>query len=297
MSSLSDNELPAYFIEADKTSMEAQRKTLLLNRLRLIGAVAAAIGGAFSFTRGVVDPWAIISLGGFLLALTAEVFITQGRYEKSWYQARAGAESVKTLSWRYAVGADPFFLDLPSQEAERLFQERVSQVMSQLSETVPPPVGDGSEPTPRMKALRSSPIATRRNVYLRDRNQKQRDWYSEKSKFNETASRNLRIFLIVAEVIAVVLAAGRAFNTWSIDFAGILAALIGAAATWLALKQHTTLRTAYALTSAELQKQSISLKSVNDEDWPTSVADAEEAISREHTMWLASRGEVNERID
>lgn len=296
MTSLSDDDLPTYFQRADQTSIGAQNKTLKLNRLRLLGAIAAAFGGAFSFLTWEVDLWAVVSLCGFLTALSAEVFITQGGHERAWYQARAGAESVKTLSWRYAVGADPFFLDLPSQESKKLFQERVSQVMGQIRETVPPPSGDGSEPTAKMQTLRNSPIATRREVYLRDRTQKQRDWYTKKAEFNKKASITWRSFLLISEVVAVVLAAGRVFGSWDIDFAGILAAFIGSGAAWLALKQHTTLRAAYALTAVELQKQSVSLQSVSDEDWPTSVADAEEAISREHTMWLASRGEVNETI-
>ena len=94
----------------------------------------------------------------------------------------------------------------------------------------------------------------------------------------------------------MILAAGRLFGGWNVDLASVLAAVIGAGAAWLALKQHTTLRAAYALTAAELEKQIASLNAASDDDWPESVADAEEAISREHTMWLASRGEVNETI-
>ena len=37
-------------------------------------------------------------------------------------------------------------------------------------------------------------------------------------------------------------------------------------------------------------------ETARDGDWAVAVADAEEAISREHTMWLASRSDVNERI-
>ena len=74
----------------------------------------------------------------------------------------------------------------------------------------------------------------------------------------------------------------------------MLAAGIGAGAAWLALKQHTVLRSAYALTAAELEKQIATLTAAEDANWSESVADAEEAISREHTMWLASRSDVNE---
>jgi hypothetical protein len=296
MSHLTDAELPPFFQAADKASEAAQKATLRSNRLRLVGAVAAAIGGAFSWSVGQTDLWAVVALLGFLAALGAEIYITLERPERGWYQARAGAESIKTLSWRYSVGADPFFLSLPEGDAANLFRIRVSQVALQVAQTVPLPTGDGSSPTAAMRALRQSSIETRRATYLLDRTQAQRDWYSKKAKDNGKASMKWRTFLLTAETVAVALAAGRLFGGWNIDVAGILAAGIGAGAAWLSLRQHTTLRAAYALTAAELEKQIASLRAADDEDWPESVADAEEAISREHTTWLASRGEVNETI-
>lgn len=276
--------------------MHAQKATLRSSRIRLVGATFAAVGGAFSFVVAGVDLWAFTALAGFVAALGAEIYITIEHPEKAWYQARAGAESVKTLSWRYAVGADPFFESLSTAEADNLFRARVSQVARQVSESVSLPEEDASSPTPEMQALRTASVTTRRDVYLRDRTQKQRDWYSKKAGDNRLASKRWRSFLLLAELIAVVLAAGRLFGGWTIDAAGILAAGIAAGAAWLALKQHTTLRAAYALTAAELEKQIASLRAAEDSVWPTAVADAEEAISREHTMWLASRGEVNETI-
>lgn len=293
---LSDEHLPPFFAAADKASAGAQKATLRSSRIRLLGAISAAVGGAFSLNVAGLDVWALVAIAGFVAAFGAELYITIEHPERTWYQARAGAESVKTLSWRYSVGADPFFETLLPLEAVNLFRARVSQVARQVSESVALPEGDASSPTPEMQALRASSIPTRRNVYLRDRTWKQRDWYSKKAKDNRLASMRWRSFLLVAELIAVVLAAGRLFGGWTIDVAGILAAGIAAGAAWLALKQHTTLRTAYALTAAELEKQIASLRAAEDSNWPSSVADAEEAISREHTMWLASRGEVNETI-
>jgi len=296
VSHLIDSELPPFFISADKASELAQKASLSSNRLRLFGALAAAIGGAFSLFLADIDVWALVALIGFLIALAAEIYITLERPERNWYQARAGAESIKTLSWRYSVGADPFLMSLDVQDAESLFRTRVGQVARQVAQAVPVPSGDGSSPTASMRALRGSPLDVRRDAYLIDRTQAQRDWYTEKAEQNRKASAVWRTLLLSAESVAVALAAGRLFGGWSFDLAGVLAAAIGAGAAWLALKQHTTLRAAYALTAAELEKQIATLSSTSDDDWPKSVADAEEAISREHTMWLASRGGVNEVI-
>lgn len=293
---LSDEQLPGFFFAADVASGKAQRAAFNGNRIRLIGAIAAAIGGAFSLSLGSVDVWALVALVGFIAAFGAELFMVLQHPERDWYQARAGAESAKTLSWRYAVCADPFFSELSEQEADNLFRARISQVAKQVSQAVALPSGDGSSPTPAMKIVRNSSIKVRREIYLTERTRAQRDWYTRKATANKQASSYWRASLLTAELVAIALAAIRLSGGGDIDLAGVLAAGIAAGAAWLALKQHTTLRSAYALTAAELEKQLATLTAAEDADWPESVADAEEAISREHTMWLASRGDINETI-
>lgn len=293
---LNDDKLPAFFLASDAAARNAQRAALNGNLVRLIGAVAAAIGGAFSFTLGRLDLWALVALLGFIAAFGAELFMVLQHPERNWYQARAGAESAKTLSWRYAVCADPFFAELSRGEADNLFRERISQVARQVSQAVALPSGDTSSPTPAMHRVRDSSIEVRRGIYLTERTRSQRDWYTRKAIANKRASAYWRGTLLTAELVAVALAAIRLSGGWDIDLAGVLAAGIGAGAAWLALKQHTALRSAYALTAAELETQIASLTAAENADWPKAVADAEEAISREHTMWLASRGEVNETI-
>jgi len=296
MTALSDRDLPRFFQEADAASAKAQTATLRATQLRLVGVVAAAIGGVFTLTLLGVDVWAWVALIGFMVALAAELYLALATPERHWYQARAGAESTKTLSWRFAVGADPFFLELSVADADALFRRRITQVARQVNEAVQLPKGDASAPSDAMMELRVASLDVKRAIYLRDRTEKQRDWYTDKAKHNRLRATLWRVSLIVAEIVAVTLAAGRVFAGWDIDAAGILAALIGAGAAWLAVKQHSTLRAAYALTAAELEKQMISIRSASAESWAQSVADAEEAISREHTTWLASRGEVNEEV-
>ena len=293
---LGDHDLPPFFHAADQASQRAQSATLRGNRLRLIGAVSAALGGSFSLATWNIDFWAILALAGFLVAMLSELFLMIGRSERLWYQNRAAAESAKTLSWRYAVGADPFFLSMSSDTVTALFRARIGQVAGQVADAMTMPSGDASGPTAAMERLRLQPIEMRRATYLRDRTEMQRDWYSKKAKAARSASTRLRLVLLSAELIAVILAAGRVFGNWPFDLANVLAAFVGAGAAWLGLKQYTTLATAYGLTAVELEKQISVLKLASEDSWPSSVADAEEAISREHTMWLASRGEVNERI-
>ena len=67
------------------------------------------------------------------------------------------------------------------------------------------------------------------------------------------------------------------------------AVTVAAGAAWMALKQYAPLAAAYTTTAGELSLQTRHLLETPEAEWPTAVADAEAAISREHTMWLASR--------
>ena len=65
--------------------------------------------------------------------------------------------------------------------------------------------------------------------------------------------------------------------------------MITAGTAWVAVKQFSPLASAYAVATKELGIQASRLLTVDEKDWPLLAADAEEAISREHTTWLASR--------
>ena len=81
-------------------------------------------------------------------------------------------------------------------------------------------------------------------------------------------------------MVAVVLAAGRVFGSWSVDAAGILAAFIAAGTAWVAVKQFSPLASAYSVATKELAVQASKLEMVAEPEWSLFVADAEEAISR-----------------
>jgi hypothetical protein len=87
----------------------------------------------------------------------------------------------------------------------------------------------------------------------------------------------------------MVLAGGRAFGAWNIDISGVLAAAVAGGAAWLGLRQYSSLASAYSVTAAELGLSYSKLAETVENEWAAAVADSEEAISREHTMWLASR--------
>ena len=70
---------------------------------------------------GSFDIAAWIILFGFISAFGCELALLILQPERTWYEGRAVAESVKTLAWRYSVCADPFPKEMSRAEAESNF--------------------------------------------------------------------------------------------------------------------------------------------------------------------------------
>jgi hypothetical protein len=159
------------------------------------------------------------------------------------------------------------------------------------SANIPP--SDAPLMTPAMRALRSAPLDVRRQVYIRDRVDDQRDWYRKKAGAYARRAGWWRAILLFGEVAGVALAICRGFGIIHVDLASIVATGLGASAAWLGVRQHEHLARAYTFAHGELSIARERLMTAMDEDaWAAEAADAEEAVSREHTMWRASKSSV-----
>ncbi|MCX2748616.1 DUF4231 domain-containing protein [Arthrobacter sp. MI7-26] len=281
-------EMPGFFKDADAASLNGQRRYLALNRIRLSGAVIGALGGIVSLSTGTLDISALVALAGFLVALITELILAYLQPERDWYAGRSLAESMKTMAWRYAVQGAPFTAGLSEAKLHELLRARARQLTEKGAdriaiETENPLVTDS------MSALRESDFEHRKAVYLRERTGAQRHWYAEKARYNRRRAEYWRTMLVSAEIIAVALATLRLAGPLPVNLGGVLGSVISASAAWLVLKQHSQLASAYSTTSRELAIQEDILQGTNEAEWARAVSDAEEAISREHTMWVATR--------
>lgn len=282
-------DMPGFFADADAASLNGQRLYLRLNRIRLASAIVGAAGSIVVLSDSRMNYSAGVALAGFLVALVAELVLSYLQPERDWYSGRAMAESMKTMAWRYAVHGEPFTAGLGEDELRKLLRSRVKQLTIKGADRVA--IGtDAPLVTESMAALRRSDFDTRKSSYIKHRTVAQRHWYAGKAVFNKRRAQFWRIVLVSAEVLAVVLATLRITGRLSVDLAGVCGSVIAASAAWLVLKQHAQLASAYNTTSRELALQEDILLSTAEVDWPRAVADAEKAISREHTMWLAGHG-------
>lgn len=283
-------DLPGIHDDANDESGRGQTRYVRLSAVRLTALLLGAIFGTLSWSVYSFDASGLLLLLAFVIAAFAELALIRLQPERNWYAGRAVAESVKTLSWRFAVQGEPFGPQLDQAAAEALLRSRVGEVLRRGQDRITIR-GGAAVVTPSMIDLRRQDLETRRRTYLVHRTEDQRAWYSSNARKNERRATALRYGLLFGELIAVVIAAVTLGRSATIDFAGIVAALVAAGAAWLTLRQYSQLTSAYRIAAGELAIQARVLETVVDSDWPQAVADAEEAISREHTMWLASRGE------
>lgn len=269
-------------------SIERRNKYHRLTRTRLISLLVAAAAGAVSSVADLLAAQ-IVVIVGFVVACCAEILLMTQRHEQRWYSARAASESIKTLVWKYAVGAEPFGISLVPDEAYTTLIQRIDSVRKNCGTNLDIEDGDLLVDD-LMRKLRNAQFEARRSAYLAFRVHQQRAWYRDKARENERRARTGQLFLVVGEVCAVVVAVGTPAIGWRIDIAGVLAAVLAAVAAWVAVKQYSQLAAAYGTAATELALQEEILKTASEQRFPQAVADAEQAMNREHTMWLASRG-------
>lgn len=285
------HDFPALYRSADRASLAAQRRFLVALRVRLVGLLLAAVGGAITWAAGRVELGGMLALLAFLLALGAELYNAVLRPDRSWYEGRAAAESVKTLTWRYVVKGESFE-DAVALQTDRTFVQELREVLQDLDD-LELSTNDETESqiTQKMRSLRTQDFTARRELYLNGRLRDQQGWYSRKARWNDKRRRMWLLSSIVVELAGVVVGAARAFGVLDVDLLGVLAAIAAIITAWVQAKQHETLATAYGVTAQELASVASEAEALTDEgSWARFVDEAEEAISREHTLWRASRG-------
>lgn len=287
---LPDEDMPALYRAADVTSLTGQQNFLGAMKVRLAALLIAALCGVFVGLMKPPDWVALAGVTAFVAAIVAELYLLFTKPERGWYEGRAAAESVKTLAWRYAVGGRPF--GLSEIDVDERFLDRLNEILTDLHDVSLQAGPEGGEQlTPAMRDLRAKPLADRRDAYRVGRIEDQRDWYRGKAQWNDERARTLRIVALVLEGAGIVAGILTVIGAVTADLLGIVAAAIAVVAAWMQTKQHETLARAYSVTTQELASVRSDWEADRSADeWAEFVDEAEEAISKEHTLWRASRG-------
>ena len=281
-------DFPGSYIAADAASLDGQRRFITSTRIQLILLVIASAAGAFSWTvNRTWDGAALLAGVAFLAAAVLRTILIRGRPHRAWYDGRAAAESIKTLAWKYTVAGDPFLST--NEDSEEVFRRLSNDVLASFGTLGASVASASNEPTDGMRALRSAPLVERRTAYEKHRIADQQDWYERKADWNKQRARFWGALMLTLQIAAAVGAFLKGFGVFDIDLFGIAGAAAASAAAWLETKQHHVVARAYRVAAQELTAiDALIPRQETEEAWGRFVAEAEEAISREHTMWKAS---------
>jgi hypothetical protein len=164
---------------------------------------------------------------------------------------------------------------------------------------------DALQITQEMKANRSKSAQERLNLYLEERVKDQRKWYAYKASIARSSNDNW-FWVITAGQFAAL--AGAVWVVHAPDspirFTGFFSAVASAAMAWLQMKRYQDVSQSYAMAAQELGLIELQAQNVRDQiagavppiraeaHLAAFVANAENAMSREHTMWVARRDVV-----
>jgi hypothetical protein len=253
--------------------------------------VGAAITAAVAAL--LPDPFAtwvaLVAAGLLAIAIVLRQVRRASRPERRWFDGRALAESVKTASWRFMMRAEPFDADDP-QAREIVVRELKEMMGARPNLRLDPSSVGGHQITDEMSRVRQTRLDDRRSYYLANRVQDQIDWYARRASDHGRADVRWSVAGWLAEVIALLLALGRIVAPHSVNLVGALTAVAAGATAANQLQSHAELAVSYPLAHQELGLLSELIKWANDESgFIERVIEAENAISREHTMWAAKR--------
>src|SRR5688572_11225120 len=98
---MKQEEFPSLFSASDKASLTAQSNYLLIIGLDLTFMIIGSLLAIWSL-KCETYKLIVYSISGFFLltSLILTVILKSKAFEDIWYQGRALAESVKTLTWR-----------------------------------------------------------------------------------------------------------------------------------------------------------------------------------------------------
>ncbi|MGS2811514.1 DUF4231 domain-containing protein [Nocardia sp. MW-W600-9] len=286
-----DSSLPQLFEAADRASLDGQRSYVGGIRRRLLCLIVAAVSGVVAWRVGAgrIDVLGLVGMLAFIGAIIQESVLWRHRPDKAWYDGRAVAESTKTLAWKFSVGGLPFPISMTTADATRGLVDKLDELSHQfsgleLSAIARPQVSDW------MNQMRTRPFEDRRKNYIEARLREQQNWYEKKARYNKKRSGQWRAALFALEFAGAAASLLTAVIQTSLMLGPALAMIAAAAIAWVETKQHDSLARAYSAACTDLSNAEAKLMIVDSEDaWSREVDDAEDAISREHVVWLATR--------
>jgi ABC-type multidrug transport system fused ATPase/permease subunit len=296
---MQDNDYPWLYRASDVASRNAQRWyfRLLASQLTLFFSVSL-LGLATNLVKEehpeqkIIKTILLVLISILLgLAIITMLIGRERKFDKSWFDGRAVAESVKTATWRYMMKVRPFH---DEADVERHFTSELDEIRrarSAISVSLATRGFDGTVISEFMLKMRDSDFLSRKSEYQKSRLGDQRNWYERKAKWNQIRATIWYWLVLALQILALALAiVAASFGSFRINVVGLMMTIAASFTAWSQAKRHDDLFNSYGMAAQELQSIESLIERATDEKVFCELVDQfESAISREHTMWCGKR--------
>lgn len=229
-----------------------------------------------------------VALAAVLLLTVASILQITGianKQERNWCMAREALEKVKSASWAFAVGGDPFSLN--SENVRESYIKYLESVLEDIESIECGVDQEGLETIPpTMLQLRMSSRKNRLNTYISLRVGDQIKWYCKESKIKKKRYRCFNIFVGVLGVGAIILGLLWVSGVTNFDFMGPFAVGTSGLVGWVQLNKYDDFSKLYAHTSHRLRLAAGECAKINSEiEWRKFVGNIESILDQEHSIW------------
>lgn len=280
---------PQLYRTADNLSIKYQKIYLGL----LCGYLVSLIFGSIisMFENGVLVN--SISLGLFILSAT--LFVISKIFDplKLWYNGRAVAESVKSMTWKWMMAAEPYHNNI-LETASKEFQGDLHKLLKQ-NETIFSHYHDDEgfyySISDKMKEVRNAPTKDKLSFYNLNRIKDQLEWYRKKAKTLRTTYIKYSIIVVLCYlfiIVSMIIKISKPNMTLPTE---LISAIVAAILSWMEAKKYNELSCAYSLAVNDISIINANMLEgeVTDREISEYVINSENAFSREHTQWIARK--------
>lgn len=274
---------PSVFYKADDCACRYESLNFSFLLIQLVASVAISVLSLIS-GYGISLEW-LVSIVLFVF-LGATLLNFYGRFINKWYLYRALAESIKTLTWRFAMCAPPF--ESTDIDARQLFLSRIKEMLDEYKTSLASLSWNRDDTfiTSEMIQTRNMDPLERKVLYMNERVKDQKNWYSEKASSNKRG-RNITTAVIVVSILASF--ACLYINESQANSQICVAIMLCVSClSWMDAKRYKELYSSYSWTVKDLNLL-IDEYENSCKDISSCVADAENAFSREHSSWLSRK--------
>ncbi len=277
-------DLPALYRTADAQATAAERRFVALVQGEIVLPLLAVALTAVTPVATDSKWLGYAAAAALVVAAILHVIERTSGVEEIWLNARACAEEIKSLAWRYAMAVAPFDGDT----ADSTLLERLRSVAASFPQLVPP--AEREQITAAMRRIHGASPAERAAIYTAGRVVDQQGWYRRKALALTTASDRWDIVFFVAAIATVVAGVIVPVTEWGAPIAGVGAAAAGSVLGWTGVRRLTANANRYRRMATNLAlDEEIAPSAESTDQWTRYVLNVEERLGAERAGWLSAR--------